>query len=49
MREAVFVKESDLLSLFNKDVKVKKEHKQLYECLKRKDFGKYELWCKTHR
>lgn len=49
VKEATFVKECNLLSLFDKHAKVGKEHKQLYKCLTNKDFGKYELWCKTHR
>lgn len=49
VKEATFVKECNLLSLFDKNAKVGKEHKQLYKCLTNKDFGKYELWCKTHR
>ena len=49
VREAIFIKESNLLSLFDKDVKVHKRHKQLFKCLTGKDFGRYELWCKTHR
>lgn len=48
VKEAIFVQECNLLSLFDKNAKVGKEHKQLYKCLINKDFGKYELWCKTH-
>ena len=49
IQEAVFIRSADLINCFDFDCKSKGQYKELYKILKKREFKKYLIWCKTHR